>query len=169
MINLKLTYSVQPVITQLTQTKDILSDLTWLWEEVSHPWWLAQAEKNFATHGAHSGQDWSLAPKYRAFKASLRGVLIDPLRWAPGREQVYPSTTDASHPMHIWQATATGYIIGSTAPNLPHLQSGGIGPFNESYSPADPLHATQEQRDDLATLEHQRLLDRIRETGMEVS
>jgi hypothetical protein len=168
-VKLELKYEVQPFIEKLYQTRDILADLRWLWDEVSHPWWLAQVEKNFATHGVHSRQDWSLAPKYRAYKSSLRGVLVDPLRWAPGREQVYPSTTDASHPMHVWEARPDGYTIASLAPNLPSLRSGGVGPFGEAFSPADPFGTTQEQLDDLATLESQGLKAKLRELGLEVA
>ena len=163
-----LDYSVRPTIERAKKTQALLSDLTWLWEEVSHDWWLEQAEKNFATHGAHSGQDWTLAPKYRRYKSALQGVLVDPLRWAPGREQIYPSTTDKSHALHVWQAYPDGYVIGSDAPNLEELKDGGVGPFGEAFSPANPLHATQEQLDDLAMLEQMRINERLRELGWEV-
>ena len=169
MINLTVKYDVRSTITQLEQVAELLGDLTWLWNEVSHPWWLAHVEANFATHGRHSGQDWSFAgePKYAAYKARVADNQ-DPLRWGAGHEQIYPSSTDESHPLHIWRTDEQGYVIGSNAPNLEDMQAGGVGPFGEPFPGRDPFYATPQQLDELARLEQQAIDQRLREIGFKV-
>lgn len=156
-------------VARLRRTRQLLADLRWLYEAVTHRWWLDHLRAQLASSGAHGGSRWDYAgePKYAAFKRRVTGR-DDVLRWTPGDELLAPSLTDPDHPNHDWTAREDSYSIGSTVAHLEQLLAGGIGPFGEPYPGRDPFERTEDQIADLERREQEALDERLAELGWTV-
>lgn len=106
--------------------KEALEDWTPFFEEL-HPIWLASREEQFRTAGRAYGTPWPMYSRatgehqYAAVKASIFGRKLsqaDLLRWlnSDGRERLYPSIVNASHPDHIYRVTPTSGEYGTSVP-----------------------------------------------------
>ena len=155
-------------IQQQKLASELLADLSWLYDEVSHPWWVRHLRSQIETQGVHGGDPWNFAnePRYRAFKERAVGH-DDVFRWEPGREQIVPSLTEIDHPMHDWTAKPLGYSLSTSAPHADVFE-GGIGPFGEPYPARDPFRTREDQLAELDALEQQAINDKLREIGLTV-
>lgn len=156
-------------IARLQRASELLSDLTWLYNQVSHLWWIDHLKEQLQTQGAHGGDPWDFAgeERYAAFKRAAVGH-DDVFRWEAGREQIVPSLTDPDDPFHEWSVGPMGYSIASGAPNADVFE-GGIGPFGEPFPPRDPFRTTEDQLQQLEELEQLAINQALRDIGLTVT
>lgn len=115
--------STERIETQIAVAGGMLDDLTPLWGAVSQIWARTRAQV-FATRGASLGSAWPTyrqtgERQYAAIKSSIFGRRVgdgDILRWQPGRERLYPSLTDRSHPEYIERTQRDSLTLGTAVP-----------------------------------------------------
>lgn len=157
-------------LAQLDQLKrpvklaqELLRDLSPVFDEVIHPWMLAHMARQFGSGGSWGGKPWGRyesEPKYAGMKKALVGHTT-PLRWEPGRERLYPSLVQPTHPEHLWESDRASARFGTRVPWAADLQRGGIGPYGEPYRPYAILQTTDAQRRGLAKRVEKDIMRRI--------
>lgn len=156
----------QKAVSQRLQVAaDVIGDLTPVWDDVVHPWFLRHMRRQFETSGSHGGDTWAGyedEPIYRAVKLKLTGYL-QLLRWDFENERLYPSLTDPSHPDHVYQRSEQSMSTGTSVEYAPRLIEGGEGPFGETYPGRNMISVTDRQRSDLVRAITRYLAPKIRE------
>ena len=87
----------------------------------------------FSSEGGAIGKRW---PRYNdderqtyvPMKRAILGREYPLLRWDGGKEVLYPSMTDPTHPKHIWKPKDTSYEFGTSVPYARgHHEGTGLG------------------------------------------
>lgn len=138
-----------------------VGDMSEIWREVAHPFFLEHMKEQFDTEGSHGGRPWEGyegEPAYAAWKWGIVGH-NKILRWELGGpyERLYPSLTDASSPWHHVRITANSFEVGSLVPYSARLQFGGVGPKGEAYPGRAILAMTENQKQSLVVLVQRRI------------
>lgn len=149
-------------------TRDVETERIWpmVVRDVVHPWVLEKTKENIDSHGALVGESWDYAgePKYRAYKQMVVGH-NKVLRWAGGRERLYPSLTSSSHGEHLFDLQKTSATIGSRVPYADRLTQGGSGPFGEDYPGRTIMPGTPDLNKRLATQVQRYINDQLDASG----
>ena len=116
-----------------------ISNFRPMWDDVAKAW-RADMRDRFRTQGASAGTRW---PTYRQTdeeqyyqwrKAGILGMTSAQvnrrlLRWAPGRERLFPSLISPAHPEHIDKRTRTSWTGGTLVPYaFRHDKGIGVAP-----------------------------------------
>lgn len=100
-----------------------LQDWSTFWGAVSIIWARTRAQV-FETRGASVNRQWPTYSQtgerqYAAIKSSIfrrRVGAQDLLRWQPGRERLFPSLTDESHPEYVDERSPESITLGTRVP-----------------------------------------------------
>lgn len=100
--------------------------------------YLAKWQKEvFETQGAKAGRKWPGYTGSERLYGTIKRMLIGRkygkrlLRWAPGRERLFPSLVSFDHPEHVWELNKKGkfFEFGTKVPYAANHQFGrGRGP-----------------------------------------
>ena len=92
-------------------------------------------ERTFKTEGGNIRAKW---PRYTGseflygiLKKRMLGEKLGErlLRWEEGKERLYPSVVEASHPEHVWKVEGREFVFGTKVPYAYRHQLGkGTGP-----------------------------------------
>lgn len=151
---------------------ELIGDLTPTWRSAVDPFVTEHLRKQFDSEGWYGGSPWadySNEPFYRGYKRAIVGHLKI-LRWElGGRERLYPSLVNSTHPDHIVEMTPTSYRRGTRVPYARRLVEGGVGPFGERYPGRDIFGMRGTQRNRLFVEIQRDILRRIGAEGIRLA
>jgi phage gpG-like protein len=97
--------------------RDLEPAMEWIADNVFMP----AIKGQFASEGRRSGRPWGPYTSqekifYVPYKIAMLGTATPILRWKGGRERLYPSFVNRSHPEHIRRIGKDSVEVGSSVP-----------------------------------------------------
>ena len=150
-------FGVEPVVGRLGVVADRCGDLRPVWRALragtpGDPLlaggglsFVDIIKGQYASRGSRGQTPWDgyeREPVYRHIKVRYGGGLDRILRWAEGKERLYPSLTNPGHGDHLYEDDAHGARMGTRVPYAAKHQTGsGFQRWDKIALPRRPLIA----------------------------